>query len=390
MTMPITAAEFETLTDHSLPGSMSLFMPTYRAGFETQQNPIRFKNLLAKAERKLIDSGWRRPDAEKRLRPLHSLLSDGRFWQNQMDGLALFYGMADPLIYRLPLQLPEMVVTGDHFHLKPLIPLLAWDISFYILALSQGSVQLLQAGRFHVHAATPEKMPRNMDEVSEYYETERILQWHTSTPGAGAKGERAAMFHGHGVGTDDRVEKKWLTEYCYQVNGAVQKFLQGSQAPLVLAATEPLLGIYRQINGYPYLQEQVVNRNPENLRPDELRQHVWPLVIPHYELGRQKDMDKFRQLAETELATSDTARVVTAAHDGQIDRLFIALDDQVWGTFDAQNWVTEIHEQPQPGDRELLELTAVRAFLSGATIHPCRRHEMPADSSLAATFRFKA
>jgi hypothetical protein len=390
MTTPITAAEFETLISHSLPGSMSLFMPTYRAGFETQQNPIRFKNLLTKAERKLIDSGWRRPDAEKRLRPLHSLLADGRFWQNQLDGLALFYGMADPLIYRLPLQLPEMVVTGDHFHLKPLFPLLAWDMNFYILALSQGSVQLLQAGRFHVHAVTPEKMPRNMDEITEYYETERILQWHTSTPGAGSKGERAAMFHGHGVGTDERVEKKWLAEYCHQINGAVQKFLQGSQAPLVLAATEPLLGMYRQINGYPYLEEQVVNRNPENLRLDELRQQVWPIVTHHYELGRQKDMSKFRQFAETELATSDPARVITAAHAGQIDRLFIALDDQAWGIFDEQNWVAEIHEQPQPGDRELLELTAVRAWLSGATIHPCHRHDMPADSSLAATFRFKA
>jgi hypothetical protein len=390
MTMPITAAEFETLIDHSLPGSISLFMPTHRAGFETQQDPIRFKNLLAKAERKLIDSGWRRPHAEKRLRPLHSLLGDGRFWQNHLDGMALFYGLADPLIYRLPMQLPEMVVAGDHFHLKPLIPLLAWDLGFYILALSQGSVQLLQAGRFHVHATTPEKMPRNMDEISEYYETERILQWHTSTPGAGSKGERAAMFHGHGVGTDERVEKKWLTEYCYQINGAVQKTLQGTQAPLVLAATEPLLGMYRQINGYPYLQEQVVNRNPENLRPDELRQQVWPIITHHYELARQKDMNKFRELAETELAASDPARVVTAAHAGQIDRLFIAVDDQVWGTFDPQNWATEVHEQPQPGDRELLDLTAIRAWLSGATIYPCRRSEMPIDSSLAATFRFKA
>jgi hypothetical protein len=390
MTIPITAAEFENLINHSLPGSLSLFMPTHRAGFETQQNPIRFKNLLTRAERQLIDLGWRRPDAEKRLRPLHSLLADGRFWQNQLDGLALFYGMAEPLIYRLPLQLPEMAIIGDHFHLKPLISLLAWDVNFYILALSQGSVQLLQASRFHVHTVTPENMPRSMEEIAGYYETERILQWHTSTPPAGSKGERAAMFHGHGVGTDERVEKKWLTEYCHRIDSAIQKFMQGSHAPLVLAATEPLLGIFRQINSHPYLQEQMVNRNPEELRPEDLRQQAWPIITPHYVLGRHKDMDKFRQLQETELASSDPAGVIVAAHNGQVDRLFVSIDDELWGTLDAQSWKAEIHEQQQARDRDLLELTSVRAWLSGAVIHPCRRYEMPADSSLAATFRYKA
>jgi hypothetical protein len=390
MTIPISSAEFEILSNHSLPGSLSLYMPTHRAGFETQQDPIRFKNLLARAEKKLIESGWRRPDAEKRLRPLHSLLADGSFWQNQQDGMALFFGLADPLIYRLPVYLPEMVSISNNFYLKPLVPLLAWDVGFHILALGQNSVRLLQAGRFHVHETAPENMPVNIEEVTGYYETERILQWHTNTPQAGSKGERAAMFHGHGVGTDERLEKKRLAEYCYRVGAAVQVFLQANQQPLVLVATEPLLGIYRQLNSHPYLQDQVVNKNPERMRTEELRRLAWPVVTPHYDRGKQRDLDKFRELTQTELASSDPGKVIAAAHTGQIDRLFVAIDDQVYGTFDQQSWTTEIHDQPQPGDRDLLDLATVRAYLGGSTIHPCFRYEMPADSSIAATFRFKA
>lgn len=40
--------------------TVSMFLPTHRAGPEAQQNPIRLENLLKQAERQLIDEG-RRP-----------------------------------------------------------------------------------------------------------------------------------------------------------------------------------------------------------------------------------------------------------------------------------------------------------------------------------------
>jgi hypothetical protein len=391
MTIPISSTEFQILVSHQAPGSLSLYMPTHRAGFETQQNPIRFKNLLARAEEKLIESGLRRPVAEARLRPLHAYLADGRFWQNQQDGLALFFGLAEPSIYRLPVRLPEMVSIGSHFHLKPLLPLLGRNVLFHILALGQGSVRLFEAGRFHIRDLTPAEMPHKAEDVTEFYETDRIQQWHTKTPHSGSKQDRAAMFHGQGVGgTDARTEKKRLAEFCYQVHGAVRKFMESSQSPLVLAAIEPLLGIYRGLNNYPFLEEQFINRFPDDLRQEELRQIAWPLVTYHYEKAFETDSAKFNEFGETGLATADLGKAVTAAHTDQIDRLFVSIDDQAWGTFDEQNWRTEIHDQYQHGDRDLLDLAAVRAFLSGSTIYPCRRHEMPTDSSIAATFRFKA
>ncbi|MEJ2031674.1 MAG: hypothetical protein P8Y63_01230 [Deltaproteobacteria bacterium] len=389
MTIPISSADFETLINHSMPSSLSLYMPTHRAGTETQQNAIRFKNLLARAEEKFIESGLRRPEAEARLRPLHAYLGDGRFWQNQLDGLVLFFGLAEPLLFRLPLRLPEMVNVGSHFYLKPLLPLLGRNVYFYILALSQGSVRLFEAGRFHVIELTPADMPRKAEDVIELYETERIQQWHSATPPTGPK-PGTAMFHGQGVGTDARTEKKRLAEFCSQVQNAVRKFLENSQAPLVLAAIEPLLGLYRGLNNYPYLEAQPINRNPETMRPEELRQLAWPLVAPHEEKTLAADTARFNALAETGLATGDLAKVVAAAYTDQIDRLFVSVDDQAWGTFDEQNWTAEIHDHYRHGDRDLLDLAAVRAFLGGSTIYPCRRHEMPTDSNIAATFRFKA
>jgi hypothetical protein len=68
-------------------------MPTVRAG-DTQQNPIRFKNLLREAEKRLMEQGHlrqnRNGDAGDFLDPLRALTDDRDFWEHQQEGLALF------------------------------------------------------------------------------------------------------------------------------------------------------------------------------------------------------------------------------------------------------------------------------------------------------------
>jgi hypothetical protein len=48
---------------------VSIYMPTHRTGVETQQDPIRLKNLLGKAEKELSDRGMGRRDVQKMLEP---------------------------------------------------------------------------------------------------------------------------------------------------------------------------------------------------------------------------------------------------------------------------------------------------------------------------------
>src|SRR3546814_1187328 len=65
-------------------------MPTHVAGRETVQDPVRLKNMLAEAERRLVDDGgMRRPDAAEILKPGHLLVDDPDFWRHQSTGLAV-------------------------------------------------------------------------------------------------------------------------------------------------------------------------------------------------------------------------------------------------------------------------------------------------------------
>jgi len=70
---------------------VSLFMPTHRAGRETEQDPIRFKNLLREAEERLMGKGLRSPEVQEIVKRPQLLLQDQGFWQRQSDGLAVFF-----------------------------------------------------------------------------------------------------------------------------------------------------------------------------------------------------------------------------------------------------------------------------------------------------------
>ena len=53
----LTLDQLKELAQHTASPSVSIFLPTHRVGRETQQDPIRFKNLLRDAEKQFLDSG---------------------------------------------------------------------------------------------------------------------------------------------------------------------------------------------------------------------------------------------------------------------------------------------------------------------------------------------
>jgi hypothetical protein len=86
----IRRADLERLALQRAGPSVSLFLPTHRAGPEAEQAPIRLKNLLREATESLQADGVRPPMVDSVLAPLRRLVNDGLFWQYQSDGLALY------------------------------------------------------------------------------------------------------------------------------------------------------------------------------------------------------------------------------------------------------------------------------------------------------------
>jgi hypothetical protein len=87
----------------------------------------------------------------------------------------------------------ELVFVANRFHLKPLIPLLTEESGFYVLALSQNEIRLLEGNRYCAWEVELEHVPTSLAEATGYDEPERELQFRSKTP-PGPGGEAACPF----------------------------------------------------------------------------------------------------------------------------------------------------------------------------------------------------
>ena len=379
----ITLEELKILLARQQGFCVSLFMPTHQRGRETEQDPIRFKNLLRQAEEHLQNKGLRSPEVREMLKPAQRLLHDQAFWRHQSNGLAVFVSSEGCQRYRLPLLFEELVVITDRFHLKPILPLFTGDGHFYILALSQKQVRLLEGTRYTVDEIDLEGMSSSMAEVLQYERLEKQLQFHTGTSAGG--GERAAMFHGHDPSDEN---KGRILQWFHRLDNKLSNVLAGEQSPLVLAGVEHLFSPYKEANTYPCLLEDGIPGNPDELNLEELHTKAWPLVHSTFMETVEEAAARYRQLAGTGQTTTDVKEAVLAAHHGRVDILFVAVGIQIWGDFDPSKNTVHVHQESDPVDKDLLDLAAIQSILNGGTVYAVEPEKMPVHAPLAAVFRY--
>jgi hypothetical protein len=372
-----TRADLRTLLLEREGPCISLFMSAHRGGAE--EDPIRFRNMLGQAEERLVAHGLHAPEASTFLAPLHSLLADVSFWPNQCDGLAIFLARDFLRVYRLPWAFREELEVGGLFHVAPLLPLLAGDGRFYMLALSQNAVRLFQGTRFTIAPVDLKGVPRNLAEALRTHDRDEVLTFHTRPTSGGGWG---AIFEGHGVGIDDK--KVDLLHYFQKIDRGLHDLLREERSPLILAAVEYLQPIYRDANTYPHLLENGVEGNPDRLSGKELRDLAWAVVGPHFREDLGRAVGIYHQAASVGKATADAKRIIPAAYRGEAETLFVAQGQHLWGTLDPGTNRVEIHERQEPGDEDQVNLAAIHTLRHGNAVFALPPDGVPGGGLLAA------
>ena len=172
----LSKAKLERLSDEQHEWCVSIFMPTHRAGDQVRQDPVRLKNLIGEAKADLTaEGGLRGTEAAELLEPARALVAQHDLWRYQSDGLAIFVSPNTFRRYRLPGDFEELVVVADRFHIKPLLPLLSGDGRFYVLALSQNEIRMLQGTRYSVGQVELESVPESLAEALKWDDPEKQL-----------------------------------------------------------------------------------------------------------------------------------------------------------------------------------------------------------------------
>lgn len=377
----LTLDQIKGLAQQTASPSISIFLPTHRAGRETQQDPIRFKNLLRDVEKQLLDGGMGPREASALLQPAQALLDDSNFWNHQSEGLAVFMTSDEFHYFPLPFSVEELLVVAQSYYITPVLPLFTNNGRYYILAISLNEVRLFEGTRDGVgRVVLPDGIPANMEAAIRLDDPQKSLQMHS--------GGEGGMFHGQGLGHEE--EKILIEQYLNLVDTSLTEIFREQNAPLVLAGVDYLLPMYRKVSEYQNIMEEGITGSPDRLRPEELQEQAWRIVETYFQQETKKTVEQYQQLADTDKATDNVEEIVAAAFNGRVDKLILSVGSQIWGAFDAKDGkvTRSSNGQSKEYNLALLDFTAMNTLQNGGTVCALSKDEMPTGSPIAAIFRY--
>jgi hypothetical protein len=369
----------------SIQPHVSIYVPAHRAG-NKQEDRLKYKNALSMAVNQLCDedmfpdTAMNKKSAYTYLAPALALLEQGDFWSRLSDGLVVFLHDKTFEYYSVPISFNNFVFVGNQFYLRHLLPLVDKNNKFFILALSQNEVRFFEARK---HSITPvvieDFVPNGIKEMIGVDDTEQVLQMHNSGN---------AIFHGQGGGKDDK--NKQLYKYFQDVDEGLMKMLYDETAPMVIYAVDYEIPMYKEISRYSNLAAQHVTGNPEHEDPMLIHERAWDAVRDTFEKNNATQKEIFQQAMAEDKASFSTHHIIPAAFNGKVKTLFVdANTDEIWGTYDKNTNILNLHTERQPNSLCLLNEAALATFNNGGIVHNIPRTGFPMMvSQVNAVYRF--
>lgn len=364
-----TQADLHALAERRVAAAVSIFLPTTPVAGEVSGDRIVLKNLTDEAVGQLEAAGHGKRDVAAIADQLHAVVEDDEFWRFQANSLAI-YVTADGLTsYRVPNALTPMVEVSDRFHLKPLLRAVTFANTAYVLALAEGSVELLAVAADHPATAVhiPDLPKSATDALGKSSMGVRTESRRTDTSG-GVRGQ--------------------IGQYCRQVDRALRPWLSGKHVPMFLVADPALGAIYRGVNSYPHLASFGLDHTPEGVSPTELSSAVRGLLDRLYAAEVADLVAAFHDRKGSGRATADVAQAAHAATAGAIQTLLVDIDHNIPGTVDEDSGAVAFAEAGSAATYGVVDEIARRALLTGARVLAVRASDLPTGQPLAALLRW--
>jgi hypothetical protein len=385
-----TLEEFKALAQIKGETCVSLYLPTSPLGRNAKVNRTAFKDLAKEALSQLKEAGADKSKIavfEERFDHLagadHDVQDEDKirkrqrakpepidsFWHYQANELAVLATPGTMRTFRLPNSPKPLAEVADRFHLTPLIRAMTSPHDVFVLALAEESVRLIHAfANFPPERLQVPDLPRNAEEA-------------TRRPSVHVRAPRGRLQNLEG-------EKVLLHQYVRKVEQAIHSVLAGRNAPLVLAAAEPLASIFRSINTYPKLADEMIVGNPDLITDAELEDAAIPILDRVYSRELKAVLALYDEL-KPRRATTDISYAAHAATAGAIDRLLVDLDAAVPGLVSDIDGSVTYSASDDAETYSVVDEVARRALYTGARVMGARKEELPDGAPLAAILRYE-
>jgi hypothetical protein len=364
-----TRAQIDRLLTSRDPCSVSYYVSTDpRSRGDAER--IELKNLHSEAMRQLEEAATARSDIAEIDAAAAELIEDDDFWRYQARSLAIFATPGTLTTFRLPNRLASLVEVSDRFHLKPLLRAVTFPQAAFVLALAQNSVRVLEV--------VPD-LPASVVDVPD------LPSDAASAAGMSSIKDRAPR--GRLQGSEGQTVR--LRQYARKIDQALRPLLNGVDVPLILAATEPLDGIYRSVNSYPALAPRSLAGNPEATADADLVAAARTLLDELYASELESIHALFQHRLAEGRALADIAETARAATYGAIDTVLVDIDEVVPGTVDEATGAVSFSAKDDAVDYGVVDEIARRVWLNGGRVLAVRSDDVPGSGSVAAILRYR-
>lgn len=316
--------EFEEILESSLPSKtcVSVYLPSvhhldnYRAQNVQMQSVMRTVKKLSHhpnddSTLKIVDQFAEDCEAIKRLQQDHGV---AWFSSEQISGFI-------PTQW----QSPALAVVADSFHVKPLLREYQCNRPFHVLTLGQNHVKLFTRWNQNLQL---------VDQMSIGQEERGILDE-----------DRASL-------SKQRLRSLRIRA----ANTMIHRSLSQSTTPLLLAGAQSSVLAVKKSLSYPYLLEQTIACNPDQITLQELQDRASQKSNDYFEFEEDQAIANSQYCYRSGKSLQNIREIAKAGVEGRIDQLIVAEDYHVWGELDRKTGAIQIRaNQTNSKDGDLLD-----------------------------------
>lgn len=363
-----TRTDIDALVRARMPWCVSIYLPTSP---ETtgEAERIELGNLARDALDRMAELGADKAERVAVEEQIAALAEDELFWHRQARTLAMFVTVSSLVSFRLPNRLVAQSVVADRFFIKPLLRAVTFPQTAFVLVLTQGRVSVVQI--------LPDQAPQPIDVPDMPADLESVV-------GTGTVADRMPAVSRLRGGEGPKV-KAW--QFARQVNHALRHILPERGVPLILAATEPLNGIFRSICGYPDLTPDTIPISPDPT-DETLLKNAREALDRYYADQLRELHELFQERAARGRTVVDIADAARLATIGAVDTLFFDMDRYVPGRVDSETGAVTFGEPEDRPAYGVVDEIVARVWLTGGRVLALRRDDVPGGGDVAAILRY--
>ena len=392
----VTTADLTALLARHEPPCVSIYLPTATSYPDTQQDRIRYRNLVDQAE-----AGVREVLPANRvntfLQRFRELAADDAFWAHRRSGLAVL-GSPDAFhVFELNRPVTERAVVATSFHVKPLLRVAQSADRFHVLCLQREEVKLFEGNRDGLTPIRPAGVPWTVTEALGEQSSIQPDNYASAPKNEERKGKSGEPTRnnprgsqpgpGHPAKGDDA--KLDAERFFRAVDRAVWEHAsRDSGLPLVIAALPEHQAMFRALTHNQRVVAQGIDKNPGSMSAEELCQAAWKCVEPDYVGRLQKFVEDFNTAKARQQASEDLCAIAKAAHEGRVGVLLVEAERTVPGRLDPNTGDALPAADGARDVDDLLDDVAEAVLRTKGTVVVVPRDRMPTGTGLAATNRF--